>query len=220
MLGVLSARDASRADDRVVVVENNRLARGDAVCGLLEHEREAALRLLDLRGNGRRAVAPLGFAAVDGHIQATSSGDRADGKSRSRPDEDRVRAGVAPMRIWRLGSHRPEPASLPRREPPRAFVTAESPSILVHDRSRGSLDAVALQELSVIAAAEEARLLTLGAGRDGEPRLRRLATRRRLCLLAEREPESREQPRVETGEHVGLVLLGIGRAREQWPTFE
>ena len=71
------------------------------------------------------------------------------------------------------------------------------------------------EEVSVVAAGEEARLLALGAARGLEPGARGLGSRLVLALLAEREPEPVEEARVEPAEHVRLILPLVGGACEQ-----
>src|SRR5262249_58175371 len=61
----------------------------------------------------------------------------------------------------------------------------------------------------------EARLLALGAPRDGEPSALGLRARLVLALLAQREPDPVEPARVDAGEHVGLVFARVRPAREQ-----
>ena len=56
------------------------------------------------------------------------------------------------------------------------------------------LEPVALEEVPVVVACEEAGLLALGTARGGEPRRQRLGARLRLRLLAEREPQASEHP--------------------------
>ncbi len=76
---------------------------------------------------------------------------------------------------------------------------------------------MAREKRPVVVAGEEARLLALGALRGLEPCTLGLGPRGRLVLVAEREPDAVELPRVEPGEHVRLVLRRIGAAREQRP---
>mgnify|MGYP003694213853 CR=1 FL=1 len=106
----------------------------------------------------------------------------------------------------------PSSAALAGREPPEAAVPAELLSLLVDDLALGIGDAVTADEVAIVAAPEEARFLALGAAGDREPGSRGLGPGLVLRLLAEREPDPIEQPRVETSKHVGLVLLG-SRAR-------
>ncbi len=69
---------------------------------------------------------------------------------------------------------------------------------------------MAAEEGPVVVAAEEARLLALGATGDREPGRAGLSARLVLRLLAEREPEPSEDRRVERREHVALILRRIG----------
>src|SRR5262249_60033448 len=61
----------------------------------------------------------------------------------------------------------------------------------------------------------EARLLAVSSPRDGQAGLVCLGACGFLRLLAEREPDSVEQARVEAPEHVALVLAGVCAAREK-----
>ena len=125
-------------------------------------------------------------------------------------------ASVA-QRVERLGRGDADPAALARRVAPDAVVPAELAAVLVDDRALGGLEAAALEEGAVVVAGEEAGLLALAALGDVEAGSGRLGARLRLRLLAERELDPVEQRRVERGEHVGLILVRVGRAGEQPP---
>ena len=71
------------------------------------------------------------------------------------------------------------------------------------------------EERAIVVAGEEARLLALGALRDRESRARRFRSRCVLVLLAEREPDAPELLRVETREHVRLILRAVGTAMQE-----
>ena len=71
------------------------------------------------------------------------------------------------------------------------------------------------KEVAVVGAREEARLLALAPVRGSEAGSPRLRTRVVLRLLPEREPEAGKEARIEPGEHVGLILLVVGPAREK-----
>ena len=105
------------------------------------------------------------------------------------------------------------PLRWPGREPPEAVVRAERrrPARRRSSPARGC-EPVPPEERAVVVAGEEARLLALGAPRDGEPGARRLGSRRVLVLLAEREPDPLELLRIEAREHVRLVLRRVGAA--------
>src|SRR5258708_9781633 len=75
------------------------------------------------------------------------------------------------------------------------------------------------EERAVVVAREEARLLALGAVCSLEAGLGRLCARLGLRLLTEREPDPPEVARVESGEHVALVLRRVGSARKQKLSF-
>ena len=124
-------------------------------------------------------------------------------------------AASAPMRVERLGRGDAEAAPLAGREAPEAVVAAELAAGLVDDAARSGHEAVAAEEVAVVVAAEEARLLALGPARRVEPGGLGLGARLLLRLVAEREPDAGERGLVEGGEHVALVLVRVGRAREQ-----
>src|SRR5207302_5964853 len=86
-----------------------------------------------------------------------------------------------------------------------------------HDRAGGRREAVACEEVPIVAAGEEARLLALGARGDRQAPGARLGAHLVLRALAEREVDALEVAGVEAGEHVGLVLAPVGRAREEPP---
>ena len=96
---------------------------------------------------------------------------------------------------------------------PRTFpdVSTIGPSAALH--------AAPLEERAVVVAAEEARLLALRPPRRRQPRPRGLGPRLVLRLLSEREPDPLEQGRVEPREHVRLVLVRVGRPRQQQPAL-
>ena len=96
-------------------------------------------------------------------------------------------------------------------------MAAEHASGLVDDLPGARREAMAAEEYAVVVAGEEARLLALGATRDGESCRVGLGARLVLALFAEREPHAVEVPRVDRREHVRLVLRRIGGAREQKP---
>src|SRR3954469_9111593 len=88
---------------------------------------------------------------------------------------------------------------------------------LGHDGAVTRVDAASLQERAVVVARQEAGLLALAAPGDGEPGALCLGPRLGLRLLAEREDDALELGRIEPGEHVRLVLAGIGGTCEQLP---
>src|SRR5262249_31091403 len=101
------------------------------------------------------------------------------------------------------------------RKAPEAIVAAELATGLVDDRPRLGPEAVAREEVAVVAAGEEARLLGVGARGDLQAGGGRLGSGVRLRLLAEREPEAVEQRRVDGCEHVRLVLRRVGGAGDE-----
>ncbi len=94
-------------------------------------------------------------------------------------------------------------------------MPSELAALLVDDGARARCEPVPAEKRSVVIAREEARLLALGALRRGETRARRLAARRLLVLVAEREPDALEVLGVDPREHVRLVLALVGPAVQQ-----
>ena len=150
-------------------------------------------------------------------MQHAADLDRSARERAAGADDERVRRGVRAERVQRLGRRDADAAALARRVAPDAVVPAELAAVLVDDRSVGRLEAAALEEGAVVVAGEEARLLALAALGDVEAGGGRLGAGLGLRQLAERELDPVELRRVERGEHVRLVLVGIGRAREQPP---
>src|SRR5215218_8857118 len=170
---------------------------------------EAARARLDLGGDRRRPVAQLRLDTPDRRVQAPSSPHLAAGERLARPDDERVRARLGAQGVERDPGRDADALPLARGEAPVARVPSELAPGGVHDRALTGLEAVALEEGAVVVAGQEARLLTLGARGDREPRLGGLGPRLLLVLVAEREPEPAEPPRIERGEHVRLVLVRI-----------
>ena len=119
------------------------------------------------------------------------------------------------QRVQRLARCDAEAAALARREAPEAVVAGDLVPALVDDRALGRVEAVTDEEVAVVAAGEEACFLALGPARRGEPGGAGALPRLLLGALAEREPDAVEHARVEAGEHVGLVLRGVGAAGEE-----
>jgi hypothetical protein len=94
-------------------------------------------------------------------------------------------------------------------------VAAELAAALVDEGTLTGLEPLAREEIAVVVAGQEARLLALRVLGGGEPGGPRLCTRVGLSLPAEREPEPREEPRIEPGQHVRLVLRWVGATREE-----
>ena len=85
-------------------------------------------------------------------------------------------------------------------------MASELVPALVHDRALVRGQAVAREEVAVVAPGEEAGLLAFGTRRGLEPGGGCLRTRLVLRLLAERKPEAVEKAWIETSEHVRLIL--------------
>ena len=94
-------------------------------------------------------------------------------------------------------------------------MPAELAAVLVHDRAGGGLEPLPLEEGAIVVAGEEAGLLALAPLGNVQAGRRGLGSRLRLRLAAERELDPLERGRIERREHVGLVLVRIGRAREE-----
>ena len=71
----------------------------------------------------------------------------------------------------------------------------------------------------MIAPADEAHLLALGPAGGLETGGPRLLARLGLGLLAQREPGARQDLGRDPGEHVRLILVGVGRPRDQAAAF-
>ena len=85
----------------------------------------------------------------------------------------------------------------------------------VADGPRRRRQTLSFQEGPIVVAGEEARVLTLPALRRGEPGGTRLATGLLLRLLTEREPQARDESRIDLAEHVGLILVGVRRPGQE-----
>src|SRR5262245_5008641 len=201
-----------RTDNNITFVEDSRLAGGDAVRRLVEPQAEPLSGRFDICGDCRSPVAKLRVAARDGGEQAPGRGHVATRERCSRPDDDGVRCRIAAERESRLSRRDAEPTSLAGREAPEALMRADAFSTFVDDMTLASRQSVALEEVPVVAASEEARLLALGAARDRQPGERCLGTRLLLGLLPEREPDPIQVTRIEPGEHVRLILHRVGGA--------
>src|SRR5207253_8517984 len=118
-----------------------------------------------------------------------------------RTDDERVRARIRPHRVQRPAGGDADPAPLSGRVAPVARVLAHLASAFVDDRARIRLEPVPGQEVAIVRAAEEARLLALTPRSDGQARALRLVSRLRLRLLPQRKPDAREARGVEPREH-------------------
>src|SRR5581483_10907217 len=114
-------------------------------------------------------VAELHLGPLDRDVEASARLDLARRERLTRADDDGVRGRIAAKGVERPGARKGEPTALAGSEAPEAGVTAELPSGLVDERSLGCDEAVPLEEVAVVAAGEEAGLLTLGAARHGKP---------------------------------------------------
>src|SRR5204863_4582749 len=170
------------------------------------------------RGRDRgRPVPPFDLGAIHPDVQPSTGGNRFDRKRLAGPDDDRVRAGIGAQHVQGLPRRNADPSALAGRKAPEAVVAAEPAALLVEDLALGLLDAVAPQEVTVVAAPEKTGLLALRTPRGCESGAAGLGPRLLLGLLAQREPNPVEQARVEAGEHVRLVLPRIVAAGQQAP---
>ena len=94
--------------------------------------------------------------------------------------------------VQRLRGRDAEPAPLAGREAPEPVVTADATAGFVDEAPGRRREPVPAEERPVVVAAEEARLLALGAARGGEPGGGGLGAGLLLGLLSEREPEPAE----------------------------
>src|SRR5262249_16123783 len=153
-------------DDNVTFIENSCLAGGDAEGGLVEPKAEPIGCRLDVRRNRRRAITELRVGPGDRSKEATGRGHLASRQRSSRADDDGVRRGGAAERKGRLPDRDDEPTTLAGREAPEALVRPNRLAGLVDDLPGATGKTVPLQEVAVVAAAEEARLLALGPTRN------------------------------------------------------
>jgi hypothetical protein len=87
-------------------------------------------------------------------------------------------------------------------------------TVFVDERTLLRLEPATLEERAIIVTCEEARFLALSAARSFEARAPGLGTRLCLGLRAKRERDPVELRRIETGQHVRLVLFRVESARE------
>src|SRR5205823_11637418 len=137
------------------------------------------------------------------------------GERLARPDDDRVRPRLGAEGVERLRRGDAETPPLARREAPEALVLAELGARCVDDPPGCGTEPVPREEVAVVAAGEEARLLALGTPGDREPGRASLRPRLVLRALAEGEGDPLEEPRVEAREHVRLILALVCAAREE-----
>src|SRR5437867_5337207 len=90
-------------------------------------------------------------------------------------------------------------------------------SALVHYRAVLGLEALAFEERAVVVACKEARFLALAAPCRGQAGTLRFGPRLGLGLLTERKRDAVQACRIDSSEHVGLILLRVRRAGEEPP---
>src|SRR5580765_2551030 len=204
-------------DDNVTFIENGCLSGGDAEGRLIEPKTEAVTGRLDVRSDGRGSVAELRVTSRDRGEQASGSGHVTSRERGSRTDDDGVRRRIAPERERRPAGRDAEPSPLARGEAPESRMRPDGLAALVDDEALTPGDAVPLDEVAVVATAEKARLLALGAACDGQARPLGLRARLLFRLLAQWEPDPLEMARVEPSEHVRLILPRIDGPGEKRP---
>ena len=128
----------------------------------------------------------------DRDVESPVRVDRRAREGITRADDDSVGPGVGAQRIERLRRGDAEPAPLSRRELPVAGVTSDFRSVLVDNGAGCALEALPGEEVAVVVAREEARLLTLRLARSREAGARGFGARLVLRLLAEWEANAVE----------------------------
>src|SRR4051812_39955020 len=145
--------------------------------------------MLGLLNRGRdrgRPVPPFDLGAIHPDVQPSTGGNRFDRKRLAGSDDDCVRGGIGAQHVQGLPRRNADPSALPGRKAPEAVVAAEPAALLVEDLAFGLLDAVAPDEVTVVATTEEAGLLALGTPGGCESGAARLGTGLLLGLLAQR----------------------------------
>src|SRR6478672_489643 len=113
-----------------------------------------------------------------------------------------MRLRIGAKDVERLVRGHPEPATLSGREPPEPCMAAPVNPVLGDDLARLVSDSVAAEKIAIVTAAEEARFLALRSSGSGQAGPLRLGSSLVLRLLTEREPDSFQQARIESREHV------------------
>src|SRR5260370_35102383 len=216
--GAILVPNGPATDDGVALGENGRLPAGHAVGGLVPLEVEAVRVRGDGCADSRRAVSELHVRAVNADVEPPQGAHMPTLERRTRSHADGVRRRVGVEHVQRAVGGDADSLALAGSEAPEAIVLADLGAVLVDDCAGAGLEAVPPEERAVIVAAEEARLLALGAMGCSETGALRLGARLLLALLAERERNAIEEPRIEAREHVRLVLVRVGAAREQQAT--
>src|SRR5919108_187621 len=207
--------NASRADHDVAVVQHRRLAGRDTVGRFVETRVEAAGPPLHRRRHGRRPVAELDVRAIDLREQPPGRPDACPRKRLAWPDHDGVPARDGAHGVDRRPGRHAEPLPLPRREPPEPAVATDDAAVLVLDVALFRREPVPAEERAVVVAPEEARLLALRPASGRKACALGLSSSVVLRLVAEREPDSAEDPRIESRQHVRLILRRVGAPGEQ-----
>jgi len=217
------------ADDLVFLIEDGGLAGGDGSLGLVEESMDGVVIDAAEGGHGRGvAMADLGadadgFAfgqAGDGDPVEAVGEEIAGEKIFVGADGDPVGVGVDGEDVERVGRGEAEALALAYGEALDAFVVTDDLAGGGDEFAGGVgelfvlLVEVRLQESVVVAAGDEADLLRVGLGRDGEAGFGGHLADFGLAHLAEGEEGARELVLREAEEEVGLVLGMVGGAGE------
>src|SRR4051794_19660253 len=203
--------DRCRSNHAIAAHEARRLPRGDAERRLVELDRERAVaagRRVPGHAAGDRLRAVAQLHAVDLAAIAVEDG----------PCDGHLAGGQRPLRpydhaasllahdVQGLARGDLQALALADGEALLPVVRAHAVARQVDDLTRPGRATVATDEVPRAGPAQEAQVLALGALCDwqcgGSGQLAHL----RLAVLAEWEPEAVELGRLETREHVGLVL--------------
>ena len=153
---------------------------------------------VDLGGDRGRAVAQLRLDRCGRDVAAVRAPRLGDGRA---PRAGRRRRCSSPGRRAARTAAAPAATPRPRRWPgvkrQKPSWRAELAAVLVDDRALGGVEPVPLEEVAVVAAGEEARLLALGAAGGGEPRARRLGRASRPSSARRAGTRSARAARVE-----------------------
>ena len=148
-------------------------------------------------------------------MEAAARAHALPGERLARPDHDGVAPHVGAQHVERLRRRDADPFALARREAPGPAVPAELAAACVDDGAIGPRQPVAGEEVAIVGAGKKAGLLALGSLRRRHAGRGCLRSRRRLALLAQREPAACQDARIDLGEHVRLILVGVAGACDQ-----
>ena len=146
--------------------------------------------------------------------------DAAGGQGAAGPNDHAVARGVLGQHVERLGGGHADPPPLPDREGMVAVVATQHRAVAVHHlaargRRAQSAAAVAAHEGARAGAGQEAQVLALALVGHRQPGGAGQLAHARLGELAHREPQPLQFVGPEPGEHVALVLAGVGAGAHQ-----